>query len=266
MTERKEGTRNKEKIFGKEVSVRLDWQLFQNLWRLLFSGKGKGCFAQADRDRLDVWSMAPAKMGNLKRKERKPTNTQGESMKVYTGGGDKGKTSLFSGERVAKHHVRIDAYGDMDELNSLLGVIRALLPQGEVQLDQDFEAMQRNLFIAGAWLATTPDSPAIGHLTPLPTNIAKDLEQRIDTLSEALPPLKAFILPGGEAVAAWAHVSRTVCRRCERKVTLLIDMEKNQDDPQLAAIQVYLNRLSDYLFVAARHLNNVLGQEDILWK
>ena len=187
-------------------------------------------------------------------------------MKVYTGGGDKGKTSLFSGERVAKHHVRIDAYGDVDELNSLLGVIRALLPQVEAALDQDFDNIQRNLFVAGAWLSTTADSSATKHLTPLPASAAKDLENRIDALSEVLPPLKSFILPGGDALAAWAHVGRTVCRRCERKLTLLIDSEKMQDDAQLAAIQVYLNRLSDYLFVVARYLNKVLGREDVLWK
>ncbi|NLZ18173.1 MAG: cob(I)yrinic acid a,c-diamide adenosyltransferase [Desulfobulbaceae bacterium] len=187
-------------------------------------------------------------------------------MKVYTGGGDKGKTSLFSGERVAKHHVRIDAYGDIDELNSLLGAIRSMLPLGEADLARDFEEIQRYLFVAGAWLSTTPDSPATKHLSPLPVSAAKDLEQRIDAISEVLPPLKSFILPGGEAVAAWTHVGRTICRRCERKLTLLIEAEKMQENAQLAAVQVYLNRLSDYLFVAARYLNQVLGREDILWK
>ena len=187
-------------------------------------------------------------------------------MKVYTGGGDKGKTSLFSGERVAKHHVRIDAYGDMDELSSLLGVVCALVPTAEIELVKDLEGMQRKLFLAGAWLSTTPDSPAIQHLTPFSAEAAKELEHRIDTLSGMLPPLKAFILPGGEAVAAWAHVGRTVCRRCERKLTLLIETENMQGEEQLAAIQVYLNRLSDYLFVAARYLNQALGREDILWK
>ena len=187
-------------------------------------------------------------------------------MKVYTGGGDKGKTSLFSGDRVAKHHVRIDAYGDMDELKSLLGVVCALVPAAETRLIQDMEDMQRNLFVAGAWLSTTPDSPVIKHLTPLSADVAKDLEKRIDAISGMLPPLKAFILPGGEVVAAWAHVARTVCRRCERKLTLLIEVEKMQENEQLAAIQVYLNRLSDYLFVAARYLNQLLGREDLLWK
>ncbi len=187
-------------------------------------------------------------------------------MKVYTGGGDKGKTSLFSGERVAKHHIRIDTYGDMDELNSLLGVVHALLPKEANDLARDLETVQKNLFIASAWLATTPDSPATGHLAPFTLDAAKALEGRIDAVSERLLPLKSFILPGGEAVAAWAHVGRTVCRRCERKLTLLIETEHLQDDPQFAAVQVYLNRLSDYLFVAARALNATLGREDVLWK
>lgn len=187
-------------------------------------------------------------------------------MKVYTGGGDKGRTSLFSGERVAKHHLRIDTYGDMDELNSLLGVIHALLPQEATELARDLEGAQRNLFAAGAWLATTPDSPAARHLTAFDPAAAKGLEERIDRITETLPPMKSFILPGGEAVAAWAHVGRTVCRRCERKLTCLVETEQLQDDPQCAAIQVYLNRLSDYLFVAARALNAILGREDVPWE
>lgn len=187
-------------------------------------------------------------------------------MKVYTGGGDRGRTSLFSGERVAKHHLRIDTYGDMDELNSLVGVVLALLPGEAVDLARDLEGVQHNLFTAGAWLATTPNSPAAGHLTSFDAAAARDLEGRIDRITETLPPLKSFILPGGEAVAAWAHVGRTVCRRCERKLTLLVETEQLQDDPQCAAIQVYLNRLSDYLFVAARALNAILGREDVPWE
>jgi len=186
-------------------------------------------------------------------------------MKVYTGGGDKGKTSLFSGERVAKHHMRIEAYGDLDELNSFLGVLAALLPDGEQTVRDDLERMQSTLFLAGAWLATTPDSSAVAHLTPLPAIAAKDIEQRIDALSETLPELRAFILPGGQPVAAWAHVGRTVCRRCERRLTQLIE-STNGSEGELAAIQVYLNRLSDYLFVLARHLNKALGTADTIWK
>jgi len=186
-------------------------------------------------------------------------------MKVYTGGGDKGKTSLFSGERVPKHHIRIEAYGDLDELNSVLGAVSAYLPASEQAILEDFEGIQSNLFVAGAWLATTPDSSAIGYLTSLPETVSKDLERRIDALSAALPELKEFILPGGQPVAAWSHVARTVCRRCERRLTELIEAS-NEGNLELAAIQVYLNRLSDYLFVLARYLNQVLGTADKTWK
>lgn len=186
-------------------------------------------------------------------------------MKVYTGGGDKGKTSLFSGERVPKHHIRIEAYGDLDELNSVLGAVAAYLPASEPMLLGDFEGIQSNLFVAGAWLATTPDSSAIGYLTALPAAVSTDLEGRIDALSEVLPELKEFILPGGQPVAAWSHVARTVCRRCERRLTELIEAS-DTGNLELAAIQVYLNRLSDYLFVVARYLNKALGTADKTWK
>jgi len=186
-------------------------------------------------------------------------------MKVYTGGGDKGKTSLFSGERVPKHHIRIEAYGDLDELNSILGAVASYLPVGEQAVRDDVEGIQSNLFLAGAWLATTPDSSATGYLTALPATVSKDLEKRIDALSEVLPVLKEFILPGGQPVAAWSHVARTVCRRCERRLTELIEAA-NGGNGELAIIQVYLNRLSDYLFVLARYLNHVLGTADKTWK
>ena len=186
-------------------------------------------------------------------------------MKIYTGGGDKGKTSLFSGERVMKHHIRIEAYGDLDELNSLLGAVAALLPEKELQLKMDLDQIQSNLFMAGAWLATTPDSSAVGYLTPLSPELSKALEKRIDVLSEALPELKEFILPGGQPVAAWSHVARTVCRRCERRLTELIADGGTGQSDQLPAIQVYLNRLSDYLFVMARYLNQILGTADKTW-
>lgn len=187
-------------------------------------------------------------------------------MKIYTGGGDKGKTSLFSGERVGKHHPRIEAYGDLDELNSLLGAVAALLPTTDQDVHGDLARIQSNLFMAGAWLATTPDSSATAYLTPIPAALAKELEGRIDALSETLPVLKEFILPGGQPVAAWTHVARTVCRRCERRLTGLIENSGADGSEQLAAIQVYLNRLSDYLFVLARYLNQALGTADTAWK
>lgn len=184
-------------------------------------------------------------------------------MKVYTGTGDQGQTNLFSGERVAKHNVRIDAYGDLDELNSLVGAIAALSPQNEAALAQDLAGIQRRLFAAGAWLATTPGSSAEQYLAPFPPAAARELEERIDALSAHLPELRSFILPGGVPVAAWAHVGRTVCRRAERKLTLLMASEEGSQHEGLIAIQVYLNRLSDYLFTAARYLNQQLGQGDV---
>ena len=187
-------------------------------------------------------------------------------MKIYTGGGDKGKTRLFSGERVPKHHLRIEAYGDIDELNSLLGAVTSYLHATEQAVRDDLDLVQSNLFMAGAWLATTPDSSATAYLLPFSPEHAKGLEGRIDALSDALPELKEFILPGGQPVAAWSHVARTVCRRCERRLTELIAEASNGDGDQLPAIQVYLNRLSDYLFVLARHLNKVLGTADKTWK
>ena len=187
-------------------------------------------------------------------------------MKIYTGGGDKGKTSLFSGERVAKHHPRIEAYGDLDELNSLLGAVAALVPATESAVLQDLDQIQSQLFMAGAWLATTPESSATAYLAPISATLAKELEGRIDALSEVLPVLKEFILPGGQPVAAWSHVARTVCRRCERRLTGLIEASGGEGSEQLAVIQVYLNRLSDYLFVLARYLNQSLGTVDKVWR
>ena len=187
-------------------------------------------------------------------------------MKIYTGGGDKGKTSLFSGERVPKHHLRIEAYGDLDELNSLLGAVAALLPEKEASVREDLDDIQSTLFLAGAWLATTPGSSAISYLTPLSSALSQRLEGRIDALSEMLPELREFIIPGGQPVAAWSHVARTVCRRCERRLTELIATTETSQDEQLATVQVYLNRLSDYLFVLARYLNHAFGTPDTTWK
>ena len=184
-------------------------------------------------------------------------------MKVYTGGGDKGQTSLFSGERVAKHNVRIDAYGDLDELSSLLGAIAALLPPGEAELGQDLITAQRHLFSAGAWLATTPGATVEKHLQPFAEVEAKELESRIDALSAQLPELRTFIVPGGAPAAAWAHVGRTVCRRAERCILRLADEEQVEVDPQVLA---YINRLSDYFFVLSRKLNHDQTIPDAVWR
>jgi len=144
-------------------------------------------------------------------------------MKVYTGSGDRGKTSLFSGERIAKNDLRIDAYGDVDELNSILGGLIAGLPKALTSLTLELTRIQSDLLDVGAWLATTPGSSAEEMLTPFRPEKVAWLEAAIDRLDENLPPLKGFILPGGHPSGAQAHVARTVCRRAERHALKVAD-------------------------------------------
>ena len=185
-------------------------------------------------------------------------------MKIYTGSGDRGKTSLFSGERVSKGDLRIEAYGDVDELNAMLGALAAAGPAEAPGLGEEIQRIQSDLFHIGAWLATTPDSPSAHMLERLSEDAARLLEADIDRMEEGLPALRGFILPGGHGAAAWAHVARTVCRRAERRVVRLADRESHAEP--LAAVLVYLNRLSDYLFVLSRHINRIAAVEDIFWK
>ena len=187
-------------------------------------------------------------------------------MKIYTGSGDRGKTSLFSGERVPKDNERIEAYGDLDELNSVIGALIAALPHEFEELHPALRKIQSDLLHIGAWLATTPGAPAAAALPPLDPDDAASLERFIDRLDAALPPLTGFILPGGSPAAAWAHVARTVCRRTERRVVRLsADRDPGSAMPLGRAI-VYLNRLSDCFFVLARHINRLQGIEDTPWK
>ena len=124
----------------------------------------------------------------------------------------------------------------------------------------DLEDIQSHLFLAGAWLATTPNSSATGYLTTLPANVSKDLERRIDALSEVLPVLKEFILPGGTRAAALAHLVRSVCRRVERRIVHLANSEEVSE-----MSRKYLNRLSDLMFILGRVLNKAGGCTDVLW-
>lgn len=180
-------------------------------------------------------------------------------MKIYTKTGDLGDTGLFGGPRVRKDAPRIEAYGTVDELNSVLGLARA------AGLDNDLDALvgqiQNELFALGAQLAT-PDPAA--HNTALvgPREIAA-LEQAIDRLEQGLAPLKQFILPGGTPAAAQLHFARTVCRRAERRLVTLTDQST---EPIAADIVVYLNRLSDLLFVMARSVNRAAGHPDVPWQ
>jgi cob(I)alamin adenosyltransferase len=171
-------------------------------------------------------------------------------VKIYTRTGDAGETSLFGGARVRKDDARIESYGTIDELNSFLGVARATWP--ESPLDAQLHAIQSDLFDLGAHLAA-PDTTRFAG--PAPAQIAA-LEQSIDAMESELAPLKTFVLPGGSLAAASLHVARTVCRRAERLVVTLGGEE---------AAVMYLNRLSDYLFVAARFANLRHGIDDVPW-
>ena len=175
-------------------------------------------------------------------------------MKIYTRTGDGGQTSLFGGARVAKNDARIEAYGTVDELNSHLGVVRASWPQS--LLDSLFARIQSDLFDVGAHLA----SPGTSRFAGVDQERIVELEQRIDAMESELTPLKNFILPAGCAAAAQIHVARTVCRRAERLVVALGD-----DTIATRSTIAYLNRLSDFLFVAARFANLKAGVPDVPW-
>ena len=185
-------------------------------------------------------------------------------MKVYTKTGDTGTTALFGGDRVPKHHIRIDAYGTLDELNSHIGLLR----------DQDIAAhsrkilmrIQDRLFTAGAILATPPQREKlksgkerldIPRLTEADVEL---LENEIDAMERTLPPMTHFILPGGHQTVSFCHIARCVCRRAERHVVHLHDIESVD-----TVILRYLNRLSDYLFVLARMLAAALSAEELKW-
>ena len=187
-------------------------------------------------------------------------------MPIYTGGGDRGKTSLLSGERVAKHHHQVEALGDMDELATMLGTVDAAFPDGNKILSEEIRSIQALLLQAGAWLAASPGSGIHKQLDPIKKKHIRFLEKAIDRMTQTLPPLTRFILPGGLMPAPWAHLARTVCRRTERHVTLLAPLY--EDSGYLNDFRVLLallNRLSDYLFTLARFINHSQGGEDVVW-
>lgn len=177
--------------------------------------------------------------------------------KIYTKGGDTGETSLSDGSRVAKHDLRVAAYGTVDEVNAHIGVAR-LHTSGDI--DAMLGRIQNDLFDLGADLARPlkPDN-STSELRIVQSQIDR-LEAEIDQLNQTLDPLSSFILPGGQASAAYIHVARTVTRRAERLTTELA--EHAEINPLTL---IYLNRLSDHLFVVARHLNNN-GADDVLWE
>ncbi len=179
-------------------------------------------------------------------------------MKIYTKKGDGGTTSLFGGERVDKDSLRIEAYGTVDELNSQLGVVRSLQP-AKVLLEI-LEQLQNDLFVLGADLATPNDTGKKG-IKRIGLHHAEALEKHIDRLDVELEPLSSFVLPAGGRVAAALHVARTVCRRAERSVVRLKKDGNIGDAPV-----VYLNRLSDLLFVMARYANKLDGVAETPWQ
>jgi cob(I)alamin adenosyltransferase len=175
-------------------------------------------------------------------------------MKIYTKRGDTGETGLFGGTRVSKSHTRIRAIGDVDELNAALGVARAVgAPE---PLDRELQRIQNWLFGAGAELASPGRSE---HRAPLDSWTLK-LEESIDRLEAELTPLRNFILPGGSLQSAHLHLARCICRRAERSV-----LDLHAEEPVREEILAFLNRLSDWMFVAARSANRLTDRPDVLW-
>ncbi|MGL2964850.1 cob(I)yrinic acid a,c-diamide adenosyltransferase [Flavobacterium sp. RSB2_4_14] len=185
-------------------------------------------------------------------------------MKIYTKTGDTGTTALFGGTRVPKHHIRIESYGTVDELNSHIGLIR----------DQDINTLYKNvlievqdrLFTVGAILATPPEKEVkkngekrLKNLGILETDI-EFLENEIDTMEANLPPMTHFVLPGGHTTVSYCHIARCVCRRAERLAVHLHELEPTDEQ-----VIKYLNRLSDYLFVLARKLSLDLNADEVKW-
>lgn len=175
-------------------------------------------------------------------------------MKIYTRTGDSGETSLFGGSRIAKNDPRIDAYGTIDELNSFIGLARARWPSSPI--DSELHAVQSDLFDIGAYLA----APGSDRFHGVDARRIEELERAIDAMEKELQALTTFIVPGGSAEAAQLHVARTVCRRAERLVVALSDPARESQ-----TTIAYLNRLSDFLFVAARFANKKHSVADVPW-
>ena len=178
--------------------------------------------------------------------------------RIYTRGGDKGQTSLGDGKRVPKHDLRVAAYGTVDEVNSVIGLVR-LSTEGAPEIDAMLSRIQNDLFDLGADLCTPEqENPQYPPLRIVDAQVDR-LEHEIDTMNAELAPLKSFVLPGGTPAAAYLHLARTVSRRAERLMTELAEHE-----PMGAPALKYINRLSDHLFVLSRYVNDK-GALDVLW-
>ncbi len=185
-------------------------------------------------------------------------------MKIYTKTGDQGTTALFGGTRVEKHHLRIDSYGTLDELNSWLGLLRD--QEIEIHFKETLLFIQNKLFVIGAIMATDPMKSTLksGKQRLDITRIRKEdillLENEIDAMNTTLSEMTHFILPGGHPTVSFCHIARTVCRRAERLATQL-----NEKEPLEEEVIPYLNRLSDYLFVLARKLSQFFKVQEVKW-
>ncbi len=187
---------------------------------------------------------------------KNPINAE-YNMKIYTKTGDEGTTGLFGGRRVSKSSPRIAAYGDIDELNAVLGVVIAHSNQNIIQ--STLRQIQNHLFILGAQLASPSADPKIERITSAHIDF---LERQMDVMTESLPPLTHSILPGGSKTAAHLHLARTVCRRAERNVVYLSQLP---EEPVDNWVMMYINRLSDFLFVFSRLINQLEKVSDIEW-
>lgn len=181
-------------------------------------------------------------------------------MKIYTKTGDKGQTSLVSGKRVAKYHLRIESYGTVDELNSYIGMVRD--QEVNEKRKDDLKEIQDRLFTIGSLLASEPENQK-KKVPDLHEADIEFLEKKIDEIDAELPPMRFFILPGGHISISMGHIARTVCRRAER---LVLKLSQEEEIVEGELITRYLNRLSDYLFVLCRKMHQELGVEEIAWK
>lgn len=185
-------------------------------------------------------------------------------MKIYTKTGDQGTTALFGGTRVSKHHIRIESYGTVDELNAYIGMIRD--QEIPVLEKQALVVIQHNLFTVGAILATDPQKALLKNgkerlnIPKITLDTLEFLESEIDRMDKLLPAMTHFILPGGHTTVSFCHIARCVCRRAER-----LSVQLNEEEPVEAEVLMYLNRLSDFLFVLARKLTLDLQAEEIKW-
>ncbi len=186
-------------------------------------------------------------------------------MKIYTKTGDKGQTSLFTGKRVAKDDPFIEALGSIDECNSTIGAAMSFLPAIPAMnaIREQLEMIQHALFDVGAAIATPRQSEAVAKLekTRFDIDAVETLEHWIDRMTEELPPLHAFILPGGHSCGALLHLARSICRRAERRILPLHQRQEVSDN-----VVMYVNRLSDYLFCVSRYVNFLTLRPEIQWK